>query len=131
MDAGADDFLPKPVDLAQLLAALQKHLKIEWQYQVVPEKAAVARTVEAERRITTSNAAAGLVAAPVKIIPPDRDVLDNLYRLTMMGDLNGVTGILNQLDTEDSTLAEFTTELRTLAQSFQTKKIREFIKSFD
>ncbi|MEL6350442.1 MAG: CHASE2 domain-containing protein [Cyanobacteria bacterium J06627_28] len=131
IDAGADDFLPKPVDLDQLLAALQKHLKIEWQYQAAAKEAAVANTVEAGGGINTSGTVAGLVAAPVKIIPPDRGVLDDLYHLTMMGDLNGVTGILNQLDTEDATLAGFTTELRTLVQSFQTKKIREFIKSFD
>lgn len=34
---GCDDFLPKPVQEAELLAALQSHLQLEWIYEEVAE----------------------------------------------------------------------------------------------
>ncbi|MEL6603861.1 MAG: CHASE2 domain-containing protein [Cyanobacteria bacterium J06614_10] len=122
--AGADAFLPKPIDVDQLLKTLEKHLKITWLYQRADDKNDVTTSAVGQDTNLTQK---GAVA---EIVPPSKEILDNLYHLTMMGDLNGLTGMLSQLDEENSDLSGFTTELRTLAQSFQTKKIREFIKAF-
>lgn len=48
----------------------------------------------------------------------------------MIGDLYGLTGILSEIEIDSPHLKRFTTELKILAQNFQTKKSREFIKSF-
>ncbi|MEL6455283.1 MAG: CHASE2 domain-containing protein [Cyanobacteria bacterium J06623_5] len=124
LNAGADAFLPKPIDIDQLLQVLEKHLKITWIHQKHDDKdSATSLSTQQTINITQKSDS-------VEIIPPSKEVLDNLYHLTMMGDLNGLTGMLSQLDAENSSLSGFTSELRTLAQSFQTKKIREFIKAF-
>lgn len=38
LNAGASDFLPKPISITELLPLLGKHLKLEWQYEGKPEQ---------------------------------------------------------------------------------------------
>ncbi|MEM6598919.1 MAG: CHASE2 domain-containing protein [Cyanobacteria bacterium P01_C01_bin.69] len=122
--AGADAFLPKPVDLKSLLNTLKEQLEIEWIFQ---ENQPIASSKPLSTVAIQDSVAENQVST---IIPPSQEVLDNLYHLTMMGDLHGLQGILDQIETDTPDLANFTTELRTLAKGFQTKKIRAFIKSF-
>jgi len=124
LSAGADVFLPKPVEVKRLLHNLQTQLKIEWSYQKTDDTISLNGTTKQESQKDTNS------QQPVKVIAPDKAVLDTLYHCAMMGDLNGLTGILNQLDLDNPTIIGFTAELRIFAQSFQTKKIREYIKSF-
>ncbi len=135
LSAGADFFLPKPLDIDRLLDILQQCLQLEWAYAEPTSSANSPSTSQSHIKNPTDQTAshASLSASSLDqkaIIPPSRAVLDSLYHLTMMGDLNGLTGILSQLDMEDSSLRSFTSEIRTLSNQFQTKKIREFIKSF-
>lgn len=112
--AGADFFLPKPLELTQLLETLQKALKLTWLCEIEPKNNHLA-----EQKLTN----------PTSVIPPKKEILDQLYHLTMMGDLNGLEGMLGQLE-DNPDLIAFSTEIRALAKRFQTKQIREFIKSF-
>ena len=140
LSAGADFFLPKPLNIDQLLDILQQCLQIEWTYaeptlskNSQPKNSQQPSPAHAESLTNQAAPHALSVAASSRskaIVPPSQAVLDNLYHLTMMGDLNGLAGILSQLEIEDSSLSSFTSEIRTLSSQFQTKKIREFIKSF-
>ena len=117
--SGADFFLPKPLDLELLLDALQKSLNLNWQY-------------EAEKAIedTTKTAKEPTDFTSLKtLVPPKKEMLDKLYHLTMMGDLNGLEGMLDQLE-ESSELIPFVSKIRELARQFETKQIRAFLKSF-
>lgn len=38
MDRGGDDFLPKPLDLGEVLKKIQLHLKLEWIYKNTEDK---------------------------------------------------------------------------------------------
>ena len=116
--AGADFFLSKPLELAQLLDTLQETLKLTWLYQI-----------EIEPTMKSNRSTNPKLTNPTSVIPPQKEILDKLYHLTMMGDLNGLGGMLDQLE-EDPNLVAFSTEIKTLAKRFQTKQIREFIKSF-
>lgn len=60
---------------------------------------------------------------------PSQDVLQQLYHLAMMGDIEGIEEILNQQVEENKQLVPFASELNKLAKSFQTAKIRKKIKS--
>ncbi|MEL6490941.1 MAG: CHASE2 domain-containing protein [Cyanobacteria bacterium J06621_3] len=131
MAAGANAFLPKPIEISQLLRSLEQQLNIVWKYDTKnTEKSAV----ETSGKTASGAASSAIVPAdnnqPSEIEPPSKEVLDNLYHLTMMGDLNALTGTLNQIEAESPNLIAFTTELKKLVKGFQTKKIREFIKSF-
>ena len=117
--AGANFFLPKPLELDRLLDTLQKALKLDWIY-----------AAKTPKKSSQSNPGkiANLTSNQV-VIPPDKETLEKLYHLTMMGDLNGLGGMLDKIE-EDPTLVPFSTKVRGFIERFQTKQIREFIKSF-
>ena len=117
--AGADFFLPKPLELEQLLDTLQTALNVDWVY---------ATTTDVEDSQSKIQETTDLDAEKT-VVPPDAETLDKLYHLTMMGDLNGLKGMLDQLE-ENSDLIVFSTKIKIFIQHFQTKQIREFIKSF-
>ena len=117
--AGANFFLPKPLELEQLLNTLQKALKLDWKYAVET----TAKSISLDPEDTTSP------TSRKSIVPPDKETLEKLYHLTMMGDLNGLGGMLDQIEQEPELVA-FSTEVRSFIERFQTKQIREFIKSF-
>ena len=120
--AGADYFIPKPLNVQQLLDVLKQSLDISWLYDSESDTSPKADAV--------SDDIAADDSAIEEIIPPSQETLDAMYHLAMMGDLNGIRGILSQLEAEKSASASFTAQIRTLSEQFQTKKIREFIKSF-
>ncbi|MFK8186115.1 MAG: CHASE2 domain-containing protein [Phormidesmis sp.] len=125
--AGADFFLPKPLEVNQLLDTLQRALNLEWTYESAAPTPAITSAQKASADASQNAASTDSMA---NMIAPSQEILDSLYHLTMMGDLNGLRGILSELETEDPSLLGFTTKIKTLSNQFQTKKIREFIKSF-
>ncbi|MEM9090402.1 MAG: CHASE2 domain-containing protein [Cyanobacteria bacterium P01_F01_bin.53] len=129
LEAGANFFLPKPLEADQLFDILQKSLQIDWVYQS-PQSSDVSqpKTEPGQRSASANNAENSEVFTP--IIPPSQEILRKLHHLSMMGDLNGLGGILDRIEVENAELQSFNAELRALISQFQTKKIREFIKSF-
>ncbi len=107
IQAGADDFLPKPVEVGELLRILQQHLKLTWRYGYAVPK--VEETV------------------PPKIIAPSADLLVVLMDFALMGDIGGLRGHAIALQ-EDESLKPFGVELEKLAKKFQLKKIREMLQ---
>ncbi|MEH1830594.1 MAG: CHASE2 domain-containing protein [Nostoc sp.] len=111
LEAGATAFLPKPLQLDELLNKLRSLLGVEWMYaQSSPPKG---------EQVTTS-----------EWVLPSQDVLQQLYHLAMMGDISAIEGMLGELIEQNSQLAPFAAELSKLTANFQTGKIRKFLKSF-
>ncbi len=48
LETGADDFLPKPVQIYELLKKVQQQLQIEWIYQLETKSQSVAKTTDKE-----------------------------------------------------------------------------------
>jgi len=144
LSAGATVFLPQPIALSHLLTALQQHLNIEWIYEEITESDSPSSSLPLQTdslaqqnnaksvigHLSACSSAHSSAHSSAQLIPPSKAVLDKLYHLAMMGDLHELTGILSEIETDSPHLKRFTTELEILAQNFQTKKIREFIKSF-
>ncbi len=122
IEAGANDFLPKPLQIEDLFSSLQQHLNIEWVYKTE-------NTASKEVSIGTKASAPDSINSS-DILPPAKDIIDQLYHLAMMGDLHGIEGILTEIERTCAHDLPFTIELRKLSKSFQIKKIREFLKSF-
>jgi CHASE2 domain-containing sensor protein/CheY-like chemotaxis protein len=116
LDAGANAFLPKPIDMDDLLITIQRYLELEWIYKE-----------DSQPALSSSGAEAN---APAKIIPPNPEVLNQLYHFAMMGDLQAIQEQLDELEKTDDQLILFVTEVRKFSDSFQIKKIREFLKAF-
>ena len=112
--AGANAFLSKPIHFEYLLDKLTELLSVEWEYV---EELAVS---EIEPNSNTSQ----------PIIPPDASILEQLLHLAMMGDLQAIEGRLSELKENHPECTTFALELDKLVSSFQTKRIREFLKSF-
>ncbi|MDZ8084747.1 MAG: CHASE2 domain-containing protein [Nostoc sp. DedQUE12b] len=111
LEAGATAFLPKPLQIEELLNRLRSLLGVEWIYaESSPPK---------DEQITSS-----------EWVLPSQDVLQQLYHLAMMGDISAIEGMLRELIEENSQLAPFAAELSKLTANFQTGKIRKFLKSF-
>jgi CHASE2 domain-containing sensor protein/nitrogen-specific signal transduction histidine kinase/ActR/RegA family two-component response regulator len=109
--AGATAFLPKPIQFATLLETLEQNLALQWRY-------------------ADPVAPAPPPDGPNPIIPPAPAVIQQLYHLSMMGDVEALEGTLRQLVQQTPELATFAAEIHSLAASFQTGKIRQFLKSF-
>ncbi|GEM_PF-909450 len=107
IESGADAFMPKPIQMDNLLAILRHYLKIEWLYETPSPS---------------------IEQAVGKIILPSAEVIAILTEFTLMGDIGGIReqAILLQ---EDEQLRPFGIELEKLAKKYQIKKIRELMES--
>ncbi|HAZ46548.1 MAG TPA: ATPase [Cyanobacteria bacterium UBA11369] len=118
-EAGANEFLPKPVQVDELLMMLQKYLKLEWIYE---EESASANKQDAS--LTSQD-----ILSPT-ILAPEKAELLIFYDLAMMGNLQGIEEACKKLEQKDAKYSPFATQLRQLADSFALDKIEEFIKQF-
>ncbi|MEA5601645.1 CHASE2 domain-containing protein [Nostoc sp. UHCC 0252] len=113
--AGATAFLPKPLQIDELFNALRSLLKVEWIYtQSTSQKSSYQPDQKAD----------------TELILPSQDILQQLYHLAMMGDIQAIEGIIKELIKQDSQLTPFANELSQFTANFQTGKIRKFLKSF-
>ncbi|WP_420798681.1 response regulator [Aetokthonos hydrillicola] len=108
LDAGGDDFLPKPVQAPELFEKLQIHLALEWVY---------------EDTITS------LPVAKETVIPP-LEVLEQLYELALKGRIKSIQSELSKLEQEDIKFKPFIQEIQDLAQNFQIEKIQNLMQKY-
>ncbi|NEO87130.1 MAG: response regulator [Spirulina sp. SIO3F2] len=109
IDAGANVFLPKPVQADQLLSAIQEYLQLEWVY---------------EEHATTDSQESSTEA----IVPPSQEVLEQLLNLLQDGDIQRMKEVVKEHLESDKTFAAFGGEILQLANGFRLKKLTEFIQ---
>jgi len=124
LDAGGNAFLAKPLQFEAVLQKLQEYLHLEWIYETAP----ISKSPRSQDRPRES-IADGPVPAITYVAPPTTD-LEYLYDLAMKGNINGIVERAEQLIQRDEVFLPFATEVQTLAETFQIKKIREFIKPY-
>jgi CHASE2 domain-containing sensor protein/nitrogen-specific signal transduction histidine kinase/DNA-binding NarL/FixJ family response regulator len=116
---GGNEFLPKPVDMDELLKYLQNYLQLDWVYAEDSQ-----RVIDAETKKSQRHDSQLIVAPPIT-------ELDKLLDLAMRGNVKGIQTVLNEVEAldMDGKFAEFITHIRQLSDNFQIKQIRELIKS--
>lgn len=114
LEAGGDDFLPKPIQASELLNKLQKYLNLEWVYQETIESAS------RETRAITEG----------EIIPPPLEELQSLYNLAMKGHFKGIIKQAKLIQQRSPNFVLFTQKVEELARDFQDKEIQEFIQKY-
>jgi signal transduction histidine kinase/DNA-binding NarL/FixJ family response regulator len=114
VDAGADAFLPKPIEAYVLFDLLQNLLQLEWIYDDSRSDSELAQPSELP------------TADTVEL--PDLSVLSVLYDLARKGLLNDLTQQLDTLEHANPTLKPFCQLISTWAEDFQLKKIRTFLE---
>jgi signal transduction histidine kinase/FixJ family two-component response regulator len=117
LDAGANDFLPKPIEAKQLLMALGQHLKLEWSYQQ-------ARS-EKPKDTTT-----GTGIDPAEIIPPSPEDTFLLFDLARKGLINNLLKEVDRIEKIDDRFIVFVAQIRRFARNYQLKQLREFLEQY-
>ncbi|BAY39345.1 integral membrane sensor hybrid histidine kinase [Nostoc sp. NIES-2111] len=115
IDAGANDFLVKPIQVDMLFRLLSKFLKINWIYRSNNQNIDKTFTTQLQSQI---------------IIPPAQEILQNLYQLAKKGDIYAVINEVNKLEDTDTNLIPFIQKVTQLGQNFQIKLLRDFLKTF-
>ncbi|MBR8835576.1 MAG: CHASE2 domain-containing protein [Stigonema ocellatum SAG 48.90 = DSM 106950] len=116
---GGNEFLPKPLEMDDLLKYLQNYLQLDWIYAEESHE-----TTDAENKKSQDN-------NPELIVAPPITELDQLFDLAMRGNLKGIQTKLNEIEEldVDCNFVNFITQIRQLTDNFQIKQIRDFIKS--
>lgn len=111
IEAGGNDFLPKPVLAVELLQKLQKHLQLQWIYEE-PQSPAQPET------------------DPVELVAPPMRDLEALYELAMKGNFIGITKQAVLLEQKDAKYSSFAKRLHQLAKRFQDQEILALLHSY-
>ena len=125
LEAGAKTFLPKPLQVKELTTTLENLLKLEWIFDT--SNSNLGNETQSQASVSSPNQKDLM---QVKIIPPSEEIVQQLYHFAMMGDIPAIEGILEEIATEDNQLLGFVNEITKLTASFQTAKIRKFLKQF-
>jgi CheY-like chemotaxis protein len=105
LDAGGDDFLPKPVQAEMLLELVQRHLQLNWNYE------------------SNNNQ---LVVTDEKIDLPNSEIIAQLTELAQIGDLDSIMEIAEQIQTNHQAFAQ---ELILLADACEIVQLRNLLNS--
>ena len=116
LEAGGNEFLPKPVEIDDLLALLQKYLQLEWIYEEKDDW----ETISDETR----------TLADEEIVPPGKPELEKLYDLALMGSLREIEMVCIELEERDGVYAPFSMELRRLTDRFDVDSVQAFIEKW-
>ncbi|MBE9060602.1 hybrid sensor histidine kinase/response regulator [cf. Phormidesmis sp. LEGE 11477] len=114
--AGANEFLPKPIQTESLLEALSKLLNLEWHYDGVSVASSPQKPAE-------------ILSTTDFVIPPLSD-LDPLYEFARRGLINDLIKALEQLQAKEANYSAFSQHLLSLARGFRTKAIRDFLEKY-
>ncbi|MEG4805093.1 MASE1 domain-containing protein [Microcoleus sp. ARI1-B5] len=123
LDAGGDDFLPKPVQLEELLSIVQKHLQIKWNYLET------ASTEIAGEQLTPKPRANSPLPTSEMAVPAPED-LALLLKLAQQGRLKKLTEEAKRIAQLDKGYTQFVQQILLLAKSFQTDKIEDLLEQY-
>jgi len=109
--AGAQAFLPKPLDMERLLHELQQRLHLTWQYATLSEQTE-APTPDAE------------------IICPPQAIVQSLYDSALMGDILELRQQIAALAAQDARFAGFVRQLEPLARGFNMREVQRVLAGY-
>ncbi len=112
LQAGCNDFLPKPINTDHLFRTLETYLDIQWEYQESSEKKLDSTETQAE------------------FILPPQDSLSRLMQLAQKGQIVGVRNEISQIEHMGKEYEPFVHELRGFTKTFQLKQLCEFVKPY-
>ncbi|OLP15515.1 hypothetical protein BST81_25775 [Leptolyngbya sp. 'hensonii'] len=108
LNAGCNEFLPKPIDLNRLLTCLQKYLNLDWIYQADPP-------IEVDD-------------AGLWVVPPVAELAE-LYQAATTGDIGKIQVEAERLQ-QDARYHPFGSKVLELAEGYDTGAILELMEPF-
>ncbi len=120
-EAGCNDFLPKPIEADDLLETIGYYLGLSWIYQKTDEVS----TQSAEAKVNSSKK-----IDKALIVPPPVEELNLLYDVARKGLIDNLSEEVERLKAIDEQYLPFAQKIQNLAQGFEIKKIRRFLKNY-
>jgi|GEM_PF-353090 len=120
-EVGCNDFLPKPLSRRDLLEKIRNYLGLSWLYKKTDELSIHKSEFVVYSLKDIQNK---------KIVPPPSEELKIMYDLSRKGLIDRLIDQSESIKEIDKQYLPFAEEIQTLAQEFQIKKIRSFIKQF-
>jgi CheY-like chemotaxis protein len=108
--AGANAFLPKPIDLSSFLAQVAAVLQLEWTYPL-----------RESDPVSPRDPRAPLVAPPAQEMAV-------LHRLALLGSMRDIAQYAAHLSELDERYGVFADELKVLAKGYQSKAILQLVE---
>ncbi|MEM6445969.1 MAG: ATP-binding protein [Cyanobacteria bacterium J06642_2] len=128
LSAGADEFLPKPVQAELLLEILRNRLNLRWIYEDPDRNAG--EEAKSERTSETNGSATKALTTGGEVVAPSIEDLTMLHNLAKKGDLDGLNAALGQLEEHDVKYVPFARELAQLADGFQLKPLKGKLEQY-
>ena len=114
-EAGADDFLPKPIESDMLLKSVQQLMNVEWVYEVPAE----------------SNEDWSQLKIKCSELPlPSEEDLYLLFDLSCKGLVHEMNQEMDRIEASDRQLKPFIQEIRQFVKSYQLIEIQNFIEPY-
>ena len=120
-EVGCHGFLPKPIQADDLLLKIQDYLHLSWVYQPTEE-------LSNQQLAVDSNSLNEIQVSA--IIPPPVEELKLLYDFARKGLIDNLIERVETVKNMNNKYLPFVKEIQSLAQEFQIKKIRKFIKQY-
>ncbi|MBD2299399.1 ATP-binding protein [Nostoc sp. FACHB-190] len=115
LEAGANCFLSKPIQVDELLEIIQTHLKLTWIYE---EPTTTIESYSQERD----------TPAVTKLFPPPIEILHQLQKHVQEGDIDTVVNLCEQIQKSHPTSFEFAKKLIQMSEDCQIKQMRELLQ---
>jgi len=122
LDAGAMDFLAKPVQTDELLTLLKHHLGLEWTYE---DSDSSAKQLAGTQATDPKELQASEQSPENTTLTPDQEVLSQLNELALSGDLDGLIEVTQSLE---PAYQAFANRLIGMAEGFQLNQIKQFLQ---
>jgi DNA-binding response OmpR family regulator len=111
LDTGADDFIAKPIEVAELLEKLRKYLELEWIYE---EKTMDAIASTNSTQISKQKDNFSSLSNALEIIIPPINELIELHEWVLKGRIKGVQGQLAKIEAMDKKYGAFVQHIKYL-----------------
>jgi PAS domain S-box-containing protein len=118
VEAGCNEFIPKPVRADVLLASLQRYLHLTWLYD---------REQQTTTKVENNSKTTAELVVEIQALTDEQIAI--LYDLAMQGDTMGLIDYTLQLEAEDANLARLMGEIANLAKDFDYDKICDLIQA--
>ncbi len=112
IEAGGDDFMPKPVHVDRLLEKIASYLNLTWIYKT-------SDITETDSQLISTTMA-----------PPSASELKSLYRYAKQGNILGIRKEIERIERLDSQYQPFVRKLAKLAKDFNMKQICYFLEPY-
>ncbi|MEM8677549.1 MAG: ATP-binding protein [Cyanobacteria bacterium P01_G01_bin.67] len=125
--AGANAFLAKPLNFAQLLRLLEQHLHLKWITQDTTEVSGLT----AQPLLSSNNGNKTEADRNLKAIAiPTTEELNRLLELAMEGEIREVLSQIDRWQSDRPNLIPFIQEIRPLVENCRLKKLKQLLKRY-